>query len=78
MKHPSVIAAGDDSAEEVQLPRVPRLLRPVVAFDRSFYSCLAKLGPPGRWLGGKAGRMLLGLLGLGCLAAAFVLFWTNS
>jgi hypothetical protein len=54
-------------------PEPPRILLPLVWFNQGFDSCLQPLGPLGRWLAGGAGKTLLGLIGLGSLAAAVVL-----
>lgn len=44
-------------------------LLPLVWFNQGFDACVAPLGAPGRWLCGR-GRVVLGFLGLACLAAA--------
>jgi hypothetical protein len=55
------------SADE---PPVPLLLRPLVQVNDAFDLCTVCLGPLGRWLRGRGGRALLGVVGLLLLAAA--------
>jgi hypothetical protein len=50
----------------------PWPLLPLVWFNQGFDACLAPLGAPGRWLCGP-GRVVLGFIGLACLAAAVAL-----
>lgn len=49
-----------------------RLLSPVIRFNLAFDRGLARLGWAGRWLRGPAGRMVLGVTGLGMAALAIV------
>jgi len=58
------------AAEDLQAPRLSRWLLPLVWCDRGFDALTAPLGRPGRWLSGRAGRAVLGAVGLLCLAAA--------
>jgi hypothetical protein len=51
---------------------VPWPMLPLVWFNQGFDACLVPLGVPGRWLSGQ-GRVVLGFLGLACLAAAVAL-----
>jgi hypothetical protein len=51
----------------------PWWLTPAVLFNKLFDLFLLPLGPMGRWLRGRAGRALLGTLGLGSLLAALAL-----
>jgi hypothetical protein len=48
-------------------------LWPLLAFNRAFDLALAPWGHPGRWLRGRAGRTVLGALGVLCLTAAAIL-----
>lgn len=54
-------------------PRTFTLLRPLLWINRVFDRTVGRLGRPGRWLRGTAGRTLLGWLGILCLAGALVL-----
>ena len=48
-------------------------LAPVVWFNQAFDLLLLPFGPIGRWFVGPSGRMVLGTLGMLCLAGAIVL-----
>lgn len=70
---PAAEAAEDDVSdnEEMQTqPRVPLLLMPFDLADRAAFGIAAWFGPPGRWLGSSAGRHLVGVTGILCLAGA--------
>jgi hypothetical protein len=54
-------------------PRTVILLRPLLWINRVFDRTVGRLGRPGRWLRGAAGRTLLGWIGLLCLAGALAL-----
>lgn len=58
---------GEDAPVSATWP-----LLPLVWFNEGFDACFALLGAPGRWLCGR-GRVVLGFLGLACLAAAFAI-----
>jgi len=62
---------GNLSAQDVPLT-VPWPLLPLVWFNQGFDACLVPLGAAGRWLCGR-GRVVLGFLGLTCLAAAIAI-----
>jgi hypothetical protein len=64
---PLPVPATEDAAGAV-----PGSLLPLVWFNQGFDACLAPLGAPGRWLCGR-GRIVLGCIGLACLAAAVVI-----
>lgn len=49
------------------------LLGPIIWCNRVYDRTLVRLGGPGRWLRGSAGRTLVGWLGLLCLAGALTL-----
>jgi hypothetical protein len=55
-----------DSGED----RYPLFLWPLVAFNQVFDIFLRLWGAPGRWFCGRAGRFVLGAMGLLCLLAA--------
>jgi hypothetical protein len=76
-------APGESSPEEDTRATLPSILTPateevapgswvrwLVSFNHRFDAVLARAGAPGQWLSGPAGRTVLGVLGLGFLAAA--------
>jgi hypothetical protein len=67
---PSIPTAVAPPAAIPDEPPVLALFRPLVWVNDTFDRCTYLLGPAGRWLSGRHGRALLGLLGLLLLAAA--------
>jgi hypothetical protein len=66
---PSPLRGGGQGGGVIQPP--PALwVRPLLWLDHGFQTCMAPLGPVGRWLRGTAGRALLGWTGVLLLAAA--------
>jgi hypothetical protein len=61
---PQLSVSAQDAPSAVSWP-----LLPLVWFNQGFDACLAPFGAPGRWLCGR-GRVVLGFIGLACLAAA--------
>jgi hypothetical protein len=59
-------------AADAPLALLQLLLLPLVWFNQGFDACLTPLGAPGHWLCGR-GRVVLGFIGLTCLAAALAL-----
>jgi hypothetical protein len=68
-----VIPPPSDATPSEPETSTPLLLLPAVWFNQAFDACLAPLGPVGRWLQGRAGRGLLGTVGLLALAGAIAL-----
>lgn len=64
---PQLSLPAEDAPVTVSTVSWPLL--PLVWFNRGFDACFAPLGAPGRWLCGN-GRVVLGFIGLACLAGA--------